>query len=569
LDLVLSPLVQKSQKKYEKSMAKPIIVIVDDDPEVLQAVVRDLRRHYGDRYRLIRADSGHSALDAIQQLKLRNESVALFLVDQRMPKMTGVEFLEKATEVFKNAKKVLLTAYADTDAAIRAINRARLDYYLLKPWDPPEEKLYPVLDDLLNDWQASYRPPFAGIRVVGDRWSPLTHKTKDFLARNQIPYKWLDIETEAEATKLLAYADGHLPLVVFPDGECLSQPTAQQIAAKIGLKTQAEQPFYDLVIIGGGPAGLAAAVYGASEGLSTVLIEREAPGGQAGSSSRIENYLGFPVGLSGGELARRAVTQAKRFGVEILSPQEATKIRLKDPYRIIHLADGSEISCYAVLLALGVSWRRLDVPGLERLTGAGVYYGAAQSEAIACKDEDVFIVGGANSAGQAAVYFAQHARSVTMLVRADSLTKSMSQYLIERIEGTDNIKVLTNTVVVEAKGESNLEAIAILNVETGSKQTISAKSLFILIGASPETDWLEGVVERDEKGFILAGTSLIKDGHRPPNWTQDRDPYLLETSTPGIFVAGDVRYDSIKRVASGVGEGSIAVKFIHQYLSTL
>lgn len=552
-------------------MAKPAILTVDDDPEVLQAVARDLRHQYGDRFRIIRADSGAAALEALQQLKLRNEPVALFLVDQRMPQMSGVEFLEQALDIFPNTKRALLTAYADTDAAIRAINSTRIDYYLLKPWDPPEERLYPVLDDLLDDWLATFRPPFEGIRVVGNRWSPCSHQVKDFLARNQIPYQWLDVELESEAKQLIEYAEGdgkqRLPLVLFPDGSRLVKPSNLTIAEKIGLRTQAERPFYDLAIVGGGPAGLAAAVYGASEGLGTVMIEREAPGGQAGSSSRIENYLGFPVGLSGIDLARRAVTQARRFGVEILTPQEVVGVRIEQPYRILKLRDGSEISCHVVLVATGVSYRKLDVPGLDRFTGAGVYYGAAITEALACQGETVYVVGGANSAGQAAMYFSKYAKEVVMLVRGDSLTKSMSQYLIDQVESTDNIRVQTRTVVEEVKGDTSLEAIVLKNVDTGELETASATSLFIFIGAMPKTDWLDGVVERDERGFIITGADLIRDGKRPKGWTFDRDPFLLETNIPGIFAAGDVRAGSVKRVASGVGEGSIAVQFIHQYLS--
>lgn len=550
-------------------MARPVILTVDDDPEVLQAIARDLRQQYGDRFRIIRADSGKAALEALQQLKLRNETVALFLVDQRMPQMSGVEFLEQALQLFPDAQRVLLTAYADTDAAIRAINSARLQYYLLKPWDPPEEKLYPVLNDLLDDWQASFQPPFEGIRVIGNRWSPQSHQVKDFLARNQVPYQWLDIEL-AEARALVAYAEdckAQLPLVLFPDGVRLIQPTNMQIAEKIGLQTHAERPFYDLAIIGGGPAGLAAAVYGASEGLTTVMVEREAPGGQAGSSSRIENYLGFPSGLSGGDLARRAVAQARRFGVEILMPQEVCGLRIQDPYRVIELKDGSEISCHALLIATGVSYRRLDVPGMDRLYGAGVYYGAAMTEAMACKDEEVYVIGGANSAGQAAMHFSKYASQVTMLVRGDSLTKSMSQYLIDQIENTPNIRVRTHCSVVEVHGETSLEKLVIADSSTGTQETVPATSLFIFIGAMPQTDWLGDAVERDRQGFILTGLDLIQDRDRPKGWTLDRQPYLLESNVPGIFVAGDVRYGSVKRVASGVGEGSIAVQFIHRYLS--
>jgi thioredoxin reductase (NADPH) len=564
-------------------MAKPVLLTVDDDPEVLQAVARDLRREYGDRFRIIRADSGAAALDALKKIKLRNEIVALFLVDQRMPQMSGVEFIEQAIMLFPEAKRVLLTAYADTNAAIRAINTANIDYYLMKPWEPPEERLYPVINDLLDDWQANLRLPFEGIRVIGDRWNPHCHQVKDFLARNQVPYQWMDIEQGEEARRLVSYADcpnRKLPLVLFPDGSQIIQPTNVQVAEKIGLQTIAQKPFYDLIIVGGGPAGLAAAVYGASEGLHTMMLEREAPGGQAGTSSRIENYLGFPVGLSGSDLARRAVTQARRFGVEILTPQEATGIRTQDQYRIITLSDGKEISCHALIFALGVSWRRLDVPGLEKLTGAGVYYGAAQTEALACTDEDVYIVGGANSAGQAAMYFSKYARQVTMLVRGDSLTKSMSQYLIDQIEATGNIRVQTHSSVIEAIGETSLEALVIKNSVTGETQTVPANSLFIFIGAVPNTDWLDGIVERDERGFILTGPNLERvsgtqaarnrqDENRPRGWTLDRDPFLLETNVPGIFAVGDVRSGSVKRVASGVGEGSICVQFVHQYLSNV
>ena len=550
-------------------MPRPVILTVDDDPEVLQAIARDLRQQYGDRFRIIRADSGMAALETLQQLKLRNEHVALMLVDQRMPQISGVEFLEQALKIFPDAHRVLLTAYADTNAAIQAINSTRLDYYLLKPWDPPEEKLYPVLNDLLDDWLASFRPPFEGIRVIGQRWSPQSHQVKDFLARNQVPYQWLDIELE-EARTLVSYAEdcqAKLPLVMFTDGTRLIQPSNIQIAEKIGLQTRAERPFYDLLIVGGGPSGLAAAVYGASEGLTTVMVEREAPGGQAGSSSRIENYLGFPSGLSGGDLARRAVAQARRFGVEILSPQEVVKVRIEDPYRVVTLSDGSEVSCHAMLIATGVAYRKLDVPGMERLSGAGVYYGAAMTEALACKGEAVYVIGGANSAGQAAMHFAKYADQVTMLVRGDSLTKSMSQYLIDQIASMPNITVRTQCSVVEVHGETSLGKIVVADAQTGTQETLPATSLFIFIGAMPQTDWLDGIVERDRQGFILAGMELLRDRQRPKGWALDRDPFLLEASVPGIFVAGDVRYGSVKRVASGVGEGSIAVQFIHRYLS--
>jgi thioredoxin reductase (NADPH) len=560
-------------------MVKPVLLTVDDDPDVLQAVARDLRQQYGERFRIVRADSGQTALEILHQSKLKNEPVSLFLVDQRMPQMNGVEFLEQAQTLFPTAKRVLLTAYADTDAAIQSINHAHIDYYLLKPWDPPSERLYPVLDDLLDDWLASYRPPFTGIRVVGHRWSPASHQIKDFLSRNQIPYQWLDIEQAGAAQELAALSttpapSPNLPLVLFPDGSQLYHPSNTAIAEKIGLRTQADRPFYDLAIVGGGPAGLAAAVYGASEGLTTVLLEREAPGGQAGSSSRIENYLGFPVGLSGADLARRAVTQAKRFGVEILTPQEVTGVRLQDSYRILQLKDGSEISCHALLVATGVSYRRITVPGAEPLTGAGVYYGAAMTEALACSNEDVYLVGGANSAGQAAMHFAKYAQRVIMLVRGDSLAASMSQYLIDQIAATPNIQVRTHCQVSAVQGESHLEAITISHKD-GTSETVPARSLFIFIGASPKTEWLADLVARDAQGFIYTGADVVSPmaaesgSSRSAHWPLERPPFLLETSIPGIFAAGDVRYGSVKRVASGVGEGSIAVQFIHRYLTNV
>ena len=550
-------------------MAKPVILAVDDDPQVLRAVDRDLRRRFAREYRVLRADSGESALDTLSKLKLRGDPVALFLVDQRMPRMTGVEFLEKAIEQFPLAKRALLTAYSDTEAAIRAINEVGLDYYLQKPWDPPEENLYPNLDDMLEDWRADFRPPFEGIRIVGDRWSPASYRIREFLARNRVPHRWLDVEGSEEARQLLESTEHgapKLPLVVYEDGTYAEAPENREIAERIGLRTRAEQQFYDLVIVGGGPSGLAAAVYGASEGLRTVLIEREAPGGQAGTSSRIENYLGFPSGLSGGDLARRAVDQATRFGVEILTPQEVKGVRVEDPYRIVTLADGSEVSCYALIVTTGVSYRRLDVPGADRLTGAGVYYGAAQTEAFSCKDEDVYIVGGANSAGQAAMFFSIQARRVVMLCRGDDLRKSMSEYLVSQIEDRENIEVHLNTNVVAVEGEEHLESISMKNSETGETETAPVSSLFIFIGAAPKTDWLNGVVERDERGFILSGPDLSRNGKRPKGWALDRDPFLLETNVPGVFVAGDVRYGSIKRCASAVGEGSIAVQFVHQYM---
>ena len=551
-------------------MDKPIILTVDDDPAVLQSISRDLRKQYGEKFRIVRADSGATALETIEQLKLRGDIVSLFLVDQRMPGMNGVEFLEQASDVFPAAKRALLTAYADTDAAISAINDARLDYYLLKPWDPPEEKLYPVLDDLIQDWQAHFKPEFKGVKVISDRWSSLSHDLRDFLSRNQIPYRWLDIESSEEAQKLVDYADSEksskcLPLVITSEGEKIVKPSVTDLAQQIGLQTEAEKPFYDLVIVGGGPAGLAAAVYGASEGLRTVMIEREAPGGQAGTSSRIENYLGFPVGLSGDALARRAVTPAKRFGVEILTPQEATGLRIEDDYRIITLSNGKEISSHALILALGVAWRRLQVPGVDQFTGSGVYYGAAKTEAPACKGEEVYVVGGANSAGQAAMYFSKYARKVNMLVRGESLVKSMSQYLIEQIDGTENIEVLPFHSVKEAHGNERLESIAVENSQTGEIKTFATNYLFIFIGATPSTTWLGDAVQRDERGFICTGPDI---GDQRP-WPLERDRFLLETDVPGIFAVGDVRHGSVKRVASGVGEGSICVQFVHRHLANV
>jgi thioredoxin reductase (NADPH) len=554
-------------------LAKPVLLTVDDDPSVLRAIERDLRNHYGDRYRVLRAASGQNALETLTKLQQRNEPVALLLVDHRMPQMNGIETLQAAMRLFPDAKRVLLTAYADTEAAIKAINEVRLNHYLLKPWDPPEQNLYPVLDDLLEEWQSGYRPNFEGLRLLGTRWSPKAYEIRDFLARNQVPYQWIDVETagrDPEVRKLMdQYSpDGkNLPIVICPDGSCLPEPSQDQVAEKAGLRTHAELEFYDLAIIGGGPAGLAAGVYGASEGLKTVMIEKEAPGGQAGLSSNIENYLGFPSGLKGADLARRAVTQAKRFGVEILTPKEATSLRSEGPYRYVKFVDGSEISCHALILAMGVQWRKLDVPGVDRLNGAGVYYGAASTEAMTCRDEDVYIIGGANSAGQAAMFFSNYAKRVIMLVRGPSLAATMSQYLIDQIEKTPVIEVFTKTRVVEVHGEERLQEISIACDTTGSVQKVPATALFVFIGAEPQTDWLDGTVECDERGFVLTGPDLTRSGKRPERWPLEREPGLLETNVPGIFAVGDVRHGSIKRVASGVGEGSVAIQFVHQYLS--
>jgi thioredoxin reductase (NADPH) len=554
-------------------MAKPILLSVDDDSDVLRAIERDLRSEYGAEYRVIGSDSPAGALTLLKQLKVRNDSVALLLADQRMPHMDGVTFLQEAMHMFPEAKRALLTAYADTNAAISAINQANINYFFLKPWDPPTEHLYPQLNDLLDDWQASYRPKFEGIRVLGTRWSPRSYELRDFLARNRVPYQWIDVEASANdpETRQLLEALGpdatNLPVVLFQDGAKLFDSTPAEVAQKVGLRTRAQTSFYDLAIVGGGPAGLAAAVYGASEGLHTVIVEREAPGGQAGMSSRIENYLGFPMGLSGGDLARRAVVQAQRFGVEILAPQDAVAIRTEGSYRIIKLGDGNEISCHALMIATGVQWRRLEAPGVDRLQGAGVYYGGGSTEAISCKGEIIYVVGGANSAGQAAMNFAKYADRVVIVVRGSSLSSTMSQYLIDQIKETSNIQIWPHASVSEVHGETHLEEISFLCSDTGKVERVPAGAMFIFIGALPRTDWLADVVERDERGFILTGPDLLRDGERPKGWALERDPFLLETNVPGLFAVGDVRHGSVKRVASGVGEGSVAVQFIHQYLS--
>jgi thioredoxin reductase (NADPH) len=550
-------------------MPRPVLLAVDDDPDVLRAVERDLRKQYSDRYRVMSSDSGPAALDILGRLAQRSEPVALLIADHRMPRMTGIEFLTAAIREFPDVRRVLLTAYADTQAAIDAINLVKLDHYLLKPWDPPDRNLYPVLDDLLDEWSASYRPPFEGIRVIGTRWSPRCYEVREFLARYQIPYQWLDIESAEAAVIRASVGDGQaaLPLVILADGSALADPTLGDLANRVGLRTRSQTNFFDLVIVGAGPAGLAAGVYGASEGLKTVIVEREAPGGQAGLSSRIENYLGFPKGLSGTDLARRAVAQARRFGTEILAPQEVTKVRSEGPYRIVTLADGSELSCHAMMIASGVQWRKLNVPGIERLQGAGVYYGAGSTEAISCRDEDVYIIGGANSAGQAAMNFARYARSVVMLVRGESLGATMSQYLIDDIAKMPNIRVEYGMEVVAVHGEEKLEALSISCGRSATVDTVPATSLFVFIGAEPRTEWLDGFIARDDRGFILTGPEVMREGKRPPGWTADRDPFLLETSVPGVFAVGDVRHGSVKRVASGVGEGSIAIQFVHSHLA--
>ncbi|MYR24145.1 FAD-dependent oxidoreductase [Streptomyces sp. SID6137] len=547
---------------------RTVILTVDDDPGVSRAVARDLRRRYGASYRIVRAESGPSALDALRELKLRGDLVAVILADYRMPQMNGIEFLEQALDVYPGARRVLLTAYADTNAAIDAINVVDLDHYLLKPWDPPEEKLYPVLDDLLTAWRASDHKPVPSTKVVGHRWSAPSSDVREFLARNQVPYRWYSVE-EPEGQRLLAAAgqDGQrLPVVVTPDGSALVEPEAPELAARVGLATTPTADFYDLVVIGGGPAGLGAAVYGASEGLRTVLVERSATGGQAGQSSRIENYLGFPDGVSGAQLTDRARRQAARFGAEILTAREVTALETGGAARVVRFADGTAIAAHSVILATGVQYRQLQAQGCTDLTGCGVYYGSALTEAAGCQGQDVYIVGGANSAGQAAMYLARGAKSVTLLVRGADLSASMSYYLIQQITEAPNIEVRCRTVVDAAHGSGHLEQLTLRHTGTGETERVDAQWMFVFIGAAPLTDWLGESVLRDERGFILAGPDLTPDGTPPAGWELDRPPYHLETSVPGVFVAGDARAESAKRVASAVGEGAMAVMLVHRYL---
>jgi thioredoxin reductase (NADPH) len=553
-------------------MPKPVILAVDDDPEVLNAVDRDLRQHFRADYRIMKVSSGRHALETTQQLKQRGNAVALFLVDERMPEMTGTQFLVEAIKLYPDARRVLLTAYADTETAIMAINQIGLDHYLLKPWEPPSERLYPVLDDLLTDWLAKTRPAFDGLRVAGTALSASSYALKDFLSGNQIPYQWVDLDGDAPTRALVsAMPDGmqRLPVVFLPDGTTMVQPSQRELAERLGLQTRAKLPQYDLAVVGGGPAGLAAAVYGASEGLRTILIERYATGGQAGTSSSIENYLGFPSGVSGADLARRATTQAKRFGTEILTAVDVVEIKRNDPYRTIKLSDESEISCKAVLIAAGMEVRRLDAPGVEQLAGSGVFYGAALSEAATYRDRDVFIIGGANSAGQGAMFFSRYARNVKMLIRGSKLSAGMSQYLVDRIHDTPNVEVIANSVVVSVSGEGRLESITVENVITHDRCEFPAAGMFIFIGTAPRTGIVAGLVERDAQGFILTGRDLMIDGRPPRDWPLKRDPFLFETSVPGVFAAGDARKGSGKRVASAVGEGSATVSMIHEYLETV
>jgi thioredoxin reductase (NADPH) len=531
-----------------------------------------LRQRYGAEYRILKADSGGKALETARELKARNHPVALFLVDERMPQMSGTQFLARAKELYPDARKVLLTAYADTEAAIAGINSIGLDHYLMKPWDPPEQHLYPVLDDLLTAWTAAHRPPFLGIRVAGSRWSPSSHLVKDFFSRTQTPYEWLDVDLDAATRALVEGVTpglGKLPAVFFPDGTTLLAPSPRELAERIGIQTSATKPFYDLIVIGGGPTGLAASVYAASEGLRTVLVECTATGGQAGTSSQIENYLGFPGGLSGADLAHRATTQARRFGAEVVAPREVKAVRTEHPYRVGTLDDGTELRCYAALVATGMEVQRLDAPGVEPLTGAGIYYGAALAEAAAARGQDVFIVGGANSAGQAATLFSRFAAKVTMVVRSPSLRVSMSQYLADRIEAAGNVQVWTNSRVKSVSGATRLESIEVEDLQTGAARAVPAEALFIFVGSTPKSGIVTGLLEMDERGFILTGPDLLRGGKRPRSWDRDRDPFLLETSVPGIFAAGDVRAGSTKRVAAAVGEGSAAVGMIHKYLESV
>ncbi|MGW2420434.1 FAD-dependent oxidoreductase [Streptomyces sp. NPDC001709] len=548
--------------------ARTVILTVDDDPGVSRAVARDLRRRYGESYRIVRAESGESALEALRELKLRGDLVAVILADYRMPQMNGIEFLERALDVYPGARRVLLTAYADTNAAIDAINVVDLDHYLLKPWDPPEEKLYPVLDDLLEAWRTSAYRPVPSTKVVGHRWSARSSDVREFLARNQVPYRWYSVE-EPEGQRLLAAAgqDGQrLPLVITPDGGTLVEPEAPELAARVGLATTPTADFYDLIVIGGGPAGLGAAVYGASEGLRTVLVERSATGGQAGQSSRIENYLGFPDGVSGAQLTNRARRQAAKFGAEILTAREVTGLEVNGAARVVRFADGSAIAAHSVILATGVQYRQLEAAGCTDLTGCGVFYGSALTEAAACQGQDIYIVGGANSAGQAAMYLSRGAKSVTLLVRGPDLSASMSYYLIQQINEAPNISVRPNTVVDAAHGADHLEQLTLRHTVSGESERVDAQWMFVFIGAAPLTDWLGDAVLRDKRGFILAGPDLTADGRPPAGWELDRPPYHLETSVPGVFVAGDARAESAKRVASAVGEGAMAVMLVHRYL---
>jgi len=551
-------------------MSKPVILSLDDDPSVLSSVERDLRTHYGQDYRILPINEGRAALEYLNKMKQRNETVALFLVDQRMPGMSGTEFLEEAIKQYPQAKRVLLTAYADTQAAISSINEVGLDYYLMKPWHPPEERLYPILDELLGDWKAHVRLPYEGIRIAGTLWSLERRQVKDFLTRQQIPYQWLGIEKDSEARSLVENVStepAKLPVIFFPDGKTLIQPSLKELADKVGLQTKAELPFYDIIVVGSGPAGLASAVYAGSEGYKCLVVEKAAPGGQAGSSPKIENYLGFPSGISGDDLTRRAVSQAKRFGVEILSAQEAVKVAVRDAYRIVTLTDGTEISCHAVLIATGAFFHTLKMPGADKLTGAGIYYGAAYTEAMNYKDKDVFVVGGANSAAQGALYLTRFASKVTVLIRGPEPTAS--KYLVDAMQENEKLELMLNTDLVELKGETSLEQIVAKNTVTNETQTFDASALFVFIGVRPQSNLVADLVKRNEKGYIYTGTDLIVDKKPPQGWILERAPFLLETSVPGIFAAGDVRFGTNHRVASAAGDGAIAFALMKEYLKSL
>ncbi|WP_338764232.1 FAD-dependent oxidoreductase [Bernardetia sp. ABR2-2B] len=551
-------------------MKKPIIFSIDDDPQVARAIERDLRSEFRKEYKIISTTSANEALESLEEFKKQNEEIALFLVDQRMPDMLGVEFLEKAKPFYPNAKRVLLTAYSDIDAAIKAINDVQLDYYLHKPWNPPQEKLYPVLYELLESWKISYQPDFDGLRVIGYQFSPQSHELKDFLASNLFPYQWLDFQQNQKAkelSELHKFSENDLPVVVFEEGELLKKPSKTELAEKLGLSSKASEDIYDVVIIGGGPAGLAAAVYGGSEGLKTLLIEKHAPGGQAGTSSRIENYLGFPTGLSGSELAKRATTQAQRFGVEFLVPQEVTGISLKDNYKILKLADDKEIVTKSIVITSGVSYRKLDSKGMDNFTGAGIYYGAATTEALSCSEKTVFVVGGGNSAGQGAMYLSRYAKKVNIVVRREDLSSSMSQYLIDQIDGTKNIEVLPFTEIIEAKGDGHLQDVVLQNTKDKSTKEVEADAMFIFIGTKPHTEWINSDVIKDKKGFVETGRNLLSYDEIKKIWKHKREPFTLETSVKGVFAAGDVRATAMNRVASAVGEGAMAISFVHKYLA--
>jgi thioredoxin reductase (NADPH) len=553
-------------------MKLPFIIIVDDDVQVLRAIQRDMRHQYRDEYRVVATETALEALDLIKELKLKNEVVALFISDQRMPEMEGVVFLQKAKEIFPDAKQVLLTAYSDIEAAITAINNVKLDYYLLKPWNPPEEKLYPVINELLEDWQAFYKPDHEGIRIIGFQWSPKSHKVKEFLSGNLVPYLWIDIENNKEAEQYLtsaktSYTD--LPLVIFKDGSFLSDPDLPELGTRVGLHQTAGREMYDVLIIGAGPAGLAASVYGSCEGLKTLLIEKNNPGGQASSSSRIENYLGFPSGLSGAELTRRAISQTTRFGTEILTPQEVKTICVQDGYKITEMADGSKVHSKTIIIATGVDFTKLEIEGIEKFTGAGIYYGSATVEAHACKNESVYIIGGGNSACQAAMYISKFAKEVNMVIRRDELKQTAANYLVANISNTPNIKILTNTEVTAVAGDKVLEEITLKNTHTGEIKTFPAKALFVYIGAKPATSWLNEVVMKNEKGFIFTGTELVKQKSFQAVWKQSREPYICEASIPGVFAAGDVRYGAITGISSAVGEGAMAIRFTRKYLQEI